>query len=94
MKIVDLTSHATPQTLYEICGVEPTTAYHLKISFSDGVVKVVDFQPFLSAATHPAIRKYLDQGMFAQFHLHNGLLMWNDYDLVFPIEDLHNGNVC
>lgn len=67
--------------------------YVIRIKFSDGSDKLVDFKPFLSKSYHPSIRKYLDEQKFSDFMLKDGNLNWNDYDLIFPIWDLYNGKI-
>jgi len=67
--------------------------YAIRIKFSDGNEKVVDFKPFLSKSIHPSIKKYLDENKFSHFSLTDGNLNWNDYDLIFPISDLYNGQI-
>lgn len=67
--------------------------YILRLTFSDGEEKLVDFGPFLSQSRHPHIRKYLDQALFQQFTLSDGDLFWHDYDLCFPIADLYEGRL-
>lgn len=67
--------------------------YAIRIKFSDGSDKLVDFKPFLSKSYHPSIRKYLDEQKFSDFMLKDGNLNWNDYDLIFPIWDLYNGKI-
>ena len=64
----------------------------LEITFSDGHVQNVDFEPFLQQA-HPELRKYLSEDEFACFAVEHGNLSWNDYELCFPIEDLYSGNL-
>jgi hypothetical protein len=61
--------------------------------FNDNTNQVVDFYPFLSNSLNPLIRKYLDFDDFKKFHVDNGDLEWNDYDLCFPIADLHENNI-
>ena len=67
--------------------------YAIRIKFSDGKERLVDFKPFLSKSLHPSIKKYLDEKMFSNFSLTDGNLNWNDYDLIFPISDLYNGQI-
>jgi hypothetical protein len=67
--------------------------YTIRIKFSDGSERLVDFKPFLSKSLHLAIKKYLDEKMFRNFSLIDGNLNWNDYDLIFPISDLYNGQI-
>jgi len=67
--------------------------YAIRIKFSDGVVKLVDFKPFISKALHPSIKKYIDEKKFSNFNLTDGNLNWNDYELIFPIWDLYTGEI-
>jgi hypothetical protein len=64
----------------------------LEITFSDGHVQNVDFAPFLQQA-HPELRKYLDEKEFVQFSVEHGNLVWNDYEMCFPIEALYTGKL-
>jgi hypothetical protein len=65
----------------------------IRILFSDGVSKLVDFKPFLESSMHPSIRKYLDESRFKEYQIIDGNLNWNDYDMIFPIEDLYQGRI-
>ena len=67
--------------------------FAIRIKFSDGNEKLVDFKPFLSKSVHPSIKKYLDEKKFSNFNLIEGNLNWNDYDLIFPISDLYSGKI-
>jgi len=67
--------------------------YVIRIRFSDGKEKLVDFKPFLLKSLHPSIKKYLDENKFSNFSLTDGNLNWKDYDLIFPISDLYNGQI-
>jgi len=67
--------------------------YAIRVSFSDGFTRLVDFKPFLEKSLHPSIRKYLDEVKFKDYKIIDGNLNWNDYDLIFPIEDLYEGKL-
>ena len=67
--------------------------YVIRLRFSDGKEKLVDFKPFLSKSLHPSVKKYLDENKFSNFSLTDGNLNWNDYDLIFPLSDLYNGRI-
>ena len=77
----------------KVTGAEYLDGYRLRIAFDDGVVRVVDFEPFLSKSQHPAIRKYLDIKLFLKWTFERGDIHWNDYDLIFPIADLYAGKI-
>jgi hypothetical protein len=64
----------------------------LEITFSDGQIQNLDFEPFLQQA-HPELRKYLNEQEFVRFMVEHGNLSWNDYEMCFPIEDLYSGNL-
>ncbi|MEK6476408.1 DUF2442 domain-containing protein [Catalinimonas sp. 4WD22] len=67
--------------------------YAIRLAFSDGNQKLVDFKPFLEKAKHPSVQKYLDESRFKNFEIKGGNLDWNDFELCFPIEDLYNNTV-
>ena len=77
----------------EITNVQLVSRYTLKVDFCDATQRVIDFEPFLKASRNPAIRVYLDPEKFSHFRLEYGDLVWDDYDLCFPIADLHEGQV-
>ncbi len=63
----------------------------LSVMFSDGSKRLVDFKPFLTKSEHPSIMKYLDETVFKNFTISDGNITWNNYDMIFPISDLHEG---
>jgi hypothetical protein len=79
--------------LIEIKSANYIGDYAIRILFSDGVNKLVDFKTFLESSSHPSIRKYLDETKFKQFTILDGNLNWNDYDLIFPVQDLYQGTI-
>jgi hypothetical protein len=77
----------------KITKVDHLHDYILKLTFNDGKVQEVDFRLFLESAQHPEIAKYLDINIFMQYELVDGDIIWNDYDLVFPIWDLYSNSL-
>lgn len=67
--------------------------YAIRILFNNGVERLVDFKPFLSKSQHPSIKKYLNETLFSSFKIIDGNLNWNDYEMIFPISDLYEGNI-
>jgi hypothetical protein len=67
--------------------------YKIRLTFNDGMERVMDFEPFLRKAQNPDITKYRQMRKFKNFHLHYGDLMWGDFDMIFPITDLHRGEI-
>jgi hypothetical protein len=80
-------------TAIDIVHAEQVADHKLRLSFSDGFERVVDFEPFLRRSRNPMIRAYLDPQKFANFRLEYGNLMWDDYGLCFPIADLYENNI-
>lgn len=67
--------------------------YVIGLRFSDGVERNVDFGSFLKNAKNPMTKKYLDKELFKSFKIEYGDLIWNDYEMCFPIWDLHEGKI-
>ena len=79
--------------IIEIKSAQYIGDYAIRILFSDGFSRQVDFKSFLESSLHPSIRKYLDEGKFKTYQIVDGNLNWNDYDLIFPLEDLYQGKL-
>ncbi|MGD0061788.1 MAG: DUF2442 domain-containing protein, partial [Verrucomicrobiia bacterium] len=67
---------AIAEKTVQVQAVHHIRARRLRIEFSDGKISEVDFEPFLRAATHPAIRRYLQPRRFKQFAITDGVLQW------------------
>jgi hypothetical protein len=67
--------------------------YKLHLQFDDGHEHTVDFGPFLKNSEHPSIRAHLDLKRFKNLTVEDGVLHWNDFDLVFPMADLYEGKI-
>ncbi len=67
--------------------------YVINLQFSDGVERNIDFSRFLTNAKNPMTTKYLDKELFKSFTISYGDLVWNDYEMCFPIWDLHEGKI-
>ena len=92
MKIVVEYKENEPKKL-KVDSAKYLSDYVIRIQFSDGIERAVDFKPFLSSAVHPSIKKYLDENNFSKFKVSDGNLNWNDYDLIFPVWDLYNNQI-
>ncbi|MGA9772535.1 MAG: DUF2442 domain-containing protein [Blastocatellia bacterium] len=77
----------------DIVHVEKVSDYQLKLCFSDGVERVIDFELFLRGSRNPMIRQYLDTKRFANFRLEYGDVVWDGYGLCFPIADLYENRI-
>lgn len=77
-----------------ITKVEHIEDLKLKIFFNDGVIKIVDFRPFLVCHPHPQYNRYNDLKKFKRFKINNGNLVWGkNWDMVFPLDQLYHGRI-
>ena len=68
-------------------------AYKIELLFSDGFKREIDFKSFLENANNPMTTKYLDKKLFQSFSIEYGDVVWNNYEMCFPIWDLYEGNI-
>jgi hypothetical protein len=92
MRIIEEYTDFQPE-LIELKSAKYIGDYAIRIMFSDGTNRLIDFKIFLESSLHPSIRKYLDESKFKSFNIVDGNLNWNDYDLIFPVEDLYKGTI-
>ena len=93
MKIVTEYNDATCVEVIEIESATYIGNFVICINFNNGVRQRIDFKPFLNKALHPSIQKYLNESKFQQFAISDGNLNWNDYEMIFPLEELYNGEI-
>ena len=67
--------------------------YKIKMLFSDSLERIIDFGNFLRSAKNPMTKKYLDEKLFASYSILHGDLIWNDYEMCFPIWDLYTNKI-
>jgi len=67
--------------------------YKINFQFSDGIEKTIDFEKFLKKAKNPMTKKYQDKQLFKSYSIEYGDIIWNDYEMCFPIWDLHEGQI-
>lgn len=79
--------------IIEINKAEYLQDYKIAFEFSDGVSQTIDFEDFLKSAKNPMSKKYLDIDEFKKFHIEYGDIVWNDFEMCFPIWDLHQGKL-
>ena len=77
----------------DIVGAEQVSDYKLRLTFSDGKERLVDFEPFLRSSRNPLIRAYLEPNRFGNFTVEYGDLIWDDYGLCFPTADLYENRI-
>lgn len=67
--------------------------YKISFEFSDGQSRTIDFAAFLKSAKNPMTKKFLDLSEFKNFSIDFGDIIWNDYEMCFPIWDLYEGKI-
>ncbi|MDQ7074649.1 MAG: DUF2442 domain-containing protein [Gammaproteobacteria bacterium] len=77
----------------EIINVTHLRSHILAIDFNDGHRSMVDFAPFLYGNAHPDCDRYKRIGDFLRFEVEDGNLNWDDYTMIFPIEDLYHNTL-
>ena len=77
----------------EVTKARYVSGYKIHVSFNDGMERIVDFGPFLAKARNPDTTDYRDLSKFKCFSIHDGDLMWGDCQMIFPITDLHRGQI-
>lgn len=64
----------------------------IEVEFSDGEGRVIDFASFFSAV-HPECEGYKSEAGFLNFKIEDSNLNWDDYTLLFSVEDLYTGKL-
>ncbi len=82
------------ESTLSVVRAEYAGAVCLHIFFSDGTSKIVVFEPFILTHPHPQYNRYLEPRYFKRFSIEYGNIVWGkNWDMVFPIEQLHRGIV-
>ena len=75
-----------------VVEVEYIGGLSLKLTFSDGFVRILDFSEYLFLHPHPQHDIYQNPDKFRECYIDCGNLVWGkDWDMIFPIEDLYSG---
>ena len=77
----------------EIVEATYISDYKIRLVFNDESERVVDFGPFLKKARNPDTTDYRDLKKFREFRIEDGDLIWGDFQMIFPIMDLHRGTI-
>ncbi|MDR0729298.1 MAG: DUF2442 domain-containing protein [Prevotellaceae bacterium] len=76
----------------KIVNAEYLDGYEVRLTFSDGVVRDIDFGPFLLMNPHPQYDKYIDIKKFRKFNIEYGNIVWGkNWDLIFDEYELYLG---
>jgi hypothetical protein len=66
----------------------------VSLTFSDNTVHTVNIGEFIRRHPHPQYNKYLEPRKFSRFTIENGNIVWGkNWDLIFPVEQLHAGTI-
>ncbi|MGA3179762.1 MAG: DUF2442 domain-containing protein [Verrucomicrobiota bacterium] len=84
---------AQTKTYLAISEARYVSGYKIRLTFNDGTVRIMDFEPFLRKSSNPDITQYRQLRKFKSFRLDYGDLMWGDYEMIFPIADLYRGEI-
>ena len=68
-------------------------SYNIELEFDDSTVQIIDFEKFILSARNPMISKFGNISEFKSFEILYGDLVWNDYEMSFPIWDLYTNNI-
>ncbi len=79
--------------ILEITDAEYIKDYKIKLTFSDNKERIINFEHFLEQAKNPMTRKFININDFKNFKIEYGDLVWNDYEMCFPIIDLYEDNL-
>ena len=64
------------------------------LTFNDNTTQTIDVGSFIRQHPHPQYNKYLDPRKFSRFTIENGNIVWGkNWDLMFPVEQLHAGSI-
>jgi hypothetical protein len=77
---------------YKIKSAQYKGDYTIRIVFTDGHIRSINFRPYLETAQNASIRSYLNEEKFKDFNIVDGNLNWHDYELIFPLSDLRKGH--
>ena len=82
-----------PNKIIKVIKADYLDDFVLRIFFCDGSDKVTDFKQFLSKSLQAQTSKYYDKKKFRKFKIVKGNINWNDYEMIFHIDDLYNGQI-
>jgi hypothetical protein len=83
----------TADQYLEIAEAKYVSGYKIRLTFNDQTVQIIDFGAFLEKALNPDITDYRDLKKFKEFRVEHGDLIWGDFQMIFPIADLHRGEI-
>lgn len=76
-----------------VTSIEQLGSHTLKLLFNDGHVSVINFLPYITNHKNEMVTDYIDSTLFNGYKLDNGNVNWNDYDMIFSVNDLYDGKI-
>jgi len=77
-----------------ILEAKPIGNLNVILLFNDNTEQRIDVGQFIKQHPHPQYNKYLNPEEFNKFTIDDGNIVWGeDWDLIFPIEQLHAGHI-
>ena len=73
--------------------VSHISGHILEIEFNDGHKSIIDFAPFIFSVGHPDYVPYKNIDRFLQYEVIDGNLNWDDYTMIFPVENLYKNKL-
>ncbi len=68
--------------------------FRLRVAFTDGKEKIVDFSKFINTNNKEALAKYKTSLHFKKFKIEQGNIVWGkNWDLIFPVQELYRGRI-
>ena len=68
--------------------------YLIEVTFSDRTSQIIDFKQQLDRLRVPEYTKYREMQHFKSFEIENGNLVWGeDWDLIFPVDQLYENKL-
>lgn len=69
------------------------TSHILEVEFSNDESRIIDFASFIFSSGYPDYDLYKTEAGFLTFKTEDGNLNWDDYTMIFPVEDLYSGKL-
>jgi len=76
-----------------IVSAKHIESYILELRFNNKHIQRVDLSSFIFSNRHPDYEQYKNKDMFLNYKLIDGNLNWDDYRMIFTVEDLYKGKI-
>lgn len=75
----------------KIISVQYISGYKLKVQFSDGTVRVADFENFIKTSLQPMTNQFKDIERFKKVYIDSGHLTWEDGQMDISAHSIYDG---